>query len=109
MGFLDDLKNTFKMKLKVGIMIIIAGIIIGILIGYLRGGKKIWTPPRNVNREYRGEIIQKLRQGKTAPVIKQKREDIKPEKKEQKTREITPPPASKKEFEPSAGDSYSDF
>lgn len=95
--------------MRLGIIIIIIGVVAGILLALISKSKKPWTPPRDVNREYRGEIIQKLRQGKTAPVIKKRSVDIKPEKRKQKIKEITPPKANKKEFEPSGGENYSDF
>lgn len=109
MSFISGLKNNFKKYLKTGIIIVIVGAVVGILIALFTTKNTEWTPPRSVNREYRGEIIQKLRQGKSAPKIRQRSQEVKPETKKQKTKEVTPPPAKKKDFEPSIGDSYSDF
>lgn len=109
MGFLTDIKDTVKSNKKVMIVVIVIAIIIGVAWGLLRGGKKMWSPPRDINREYRGEIIQKLRKGDSTPSLQDRREVITPRRREQRERQIAPPPANERDFTPRGNETYSDF
>ncbi len=110
MGLINDVKDSFKRNIKMLILVIIASVIIGISWSLIKGKKKEWAPPRDINREYQGEIIQKLLQGRTAPDVQNNREQIAPERREQQDRGVTPPPADRREFAPrQSNGNYSDF
>jgi hypothetical protein len=111
MGLIQDLKDTIKEKKKVFVLIVIAAIAIGAIYAFIKTPKKPWEPPRNVHREYMGEVLQKLKKGRSAPDLQQGNDAL-PEAREhqQRGREIAPPPARREELSPQPGRSrYSDF
>ncbi len=111
MSMIEQFKITIKKNLKLLIIILSLSVVFGVVIGLLKSSKKEWSPPRDMNREYQGDIIQRLRQGQTVPQYQRRRREsaTTTERRQQRERRQTAPSAVVNEFAPRRNESYSDF